>query len=363
MLSTTQLQNLYTDLTGNTSTANQTRGLQFINFQHRYLLQKYFNNETTYSMTTVGQQSKTLTGTPGIGDISATLTASWTFPTTMVPVTFSSSEIRLVQFEKGSTSIKWSAALTAVATTAITTGGLQFYPLPPNYSKMKTVTINVGQLKWTPTEIFTREDWDNLNVFPYNSDIPVNFFIYDNQVGIWPIPSTTGNVISFNYKMRVPDLSIADYSVGTASVTTGTTAVTGATTVWTPTTNFALESRWIQFPQTAGDNLWYQIASVDSTTALTLMNNYQGITIAAGNYTVGQMPLIAEDFHDMLVWKALQQYFSSIGDNPEKAKEYGELYNDRLQLFEEFAGRKTIQVNLRTDTYPKNPNLFQSNIG
>jgi len=346
-----------------------------MNDQHRYLLQKFFNNEGTYSITTVGTQNLSLTGSLLSGATTATLNSSWNYYTTTVSVTFSNSDVRQVRFQKGSTAISWDAPLTATATSSISFGGIQYYPLPPKYSKLKDLTITVGNLKWTPKEIFTREEWDNLNVFPYNADIPAYYYLYpggdhSGMVGIWPIPSTTGNVITFNYKYRVPDLSLADYTTpGTLSVSSGATSVTGTTTTLTVSPNKQLEARWVQFSPTSsssttGDNLWYQIYSVDSATGFTLYQPYQGTSITnTSSYTIGQMPLLHEDFHDMLVYGALVTYFSSIVDNPNKANEFQALYDRKLKLLEEYAGRKTINVNLRTPGIGLNPNLFPSNIG
>jgi hypothetical protein len=50
-----------------------------------------------------------------------------------------------------------------------------------------------------------------------------------------------------------------------------------------------------------GDGLWYEIAGVTDTTHLTLTRVYGGASIAAGSaaYTIGQMPLLPEAFHDL----------------------------------------------------------------
>jgi hypothetical protein len=295
MISFTQLQTTFGKLALNSTADNLTLGAQLMNIEQRYLLQKYFSNEGTYSQTTVAQQ--------------------------------------------------------------------QFYKMPPNYSKLKTLTITVGNLQWTPTEILTREEWDKLNVFPYYADIPANFFIYpggdhNGQIGIWPIPSTTGNTIKFNYKFRIPDLSLADYSTGTVSIANGATAVTGSGTTFTPTVNSQNESRWIQFTQPTGDNLWYQVASVNSTTGITLYSPYQGSTIVGGNYIMGQMPIIMEDFHDMLLWKALVYYYTSIVDNRGKRDEYQRNYDAKLEMLADYAGSKTTSVNLARKASYLNPNLF-----
>lgn len=371
MISYTELRNNFGSLTQNTSSTNLSLFDRLANNEHRYLLQKYFSNEATYSITTIGSQTLTTTGSLSSGDTSATLTSAWTGGTTTVQVTFSNGDFRLANVINGSTSITWDAPLTDTATTSLTVG-TQFYPLPPNYSKLKSLTITVGNLKWTPKEVFTTEEWNELNVFPYYSDIPNNFFIYPGgdhgaQVGIWPIPSTSGNVITFNYKFRVPDLSIADYTTpGTVSVTTKTTSVTGSGTSFVPTTNIQNESRWIKFAQPNGDNLWYQIVSIDSTTALTLYQPYQGITVSgtsAGTYTIGQMPLLMEDFHDMLLYKPLYIYFSTINKDIQKANQFKELYDERLSLLKDYAGTNTVQVNLRSKINKRNPNTFQSSIG
>ncbi len=377
MISFSTLQNLYGSLSQNTSTTNLALGAQLMNQEHKYLLQKYFSNETTYSIPTAGGTTSTLTGTVAIGDISATLSSAWTGNTTKIQVTFSGGDIRMANVIKGSTSLTWDVPLTATGTTAITLGGQQFYPLPPNYSKLKSITITIGSLQWPLTEIFTTQEWVALNPFPYYADIPKNFFIFPGgdhgaQIGIWPIPSTTNNIITFSYKYRVPDLSLVDYTTpGTLSVTTKTNTVTGSGSSFVPTTNIQNESRWIQFAptgtaSTSGDNQWYQITQIPSATSILLYQPYQGTTVTsspASSYTIGQMPILAEDFHDLLYLKALMTYFSSIVDNPTKYKQFSEEYERKLLLLAEYSGSNTVQVNLRSNINSKNPNLYGQTFG
>jgi hypothetical protein len=341
---------------------------------------------------TLTNGSTTMTWSPGlagnifyltnalvIGATSAVLSAAWSSPSGAYLTAFSDGSTKTVTFTNNSTAISWTGGLAnnvlnQVFTSVIASGsnpsvgGVQFYPMPPNYSKLKDITITVGVLKWTLDEVRTREEWDNLNVFPYYASIPSKFFIYPGgdkggKIGIWPIPSTTGNTITFHYKYRVPDLSIADYSTGTVTLTNGSTAVTGSSTVWTPTTNSQLESRWIQIAQTAGDNLWYQVQSVNSATSLTLYQPYQGINVSGGSYTLGQMPLVAEDFQDMMIWKALQYYFTSLVDNEKKAEEYKAIYDTKLELLKEYSGSNSINVNLSRKGIRKNPNLYGQRFG
>lgn len=499
MISYSKTQAIVTDLSQNTTAENYTRTGYLANNEHRYLMQKFFGNEGTYRINTIGNTELTIAVAVPIGSTSVTLDSPWAYQTTQAQFTFVDGENVLAQFTNGSTSVTWQAptiglpyALIATlaigATTAVlqsawtglsgnyltsfldgetktvtyvngstaiswtggllgaqlaqiftstiaansvaTIGGIQFYPFPPNYSKLKDLTITVGVLRWTLSEVRTREEWDNLNVFPYYASIPSKFFIYpggdkSGQIGIWPIPSTTGNVITFNYKFRVPDLSLPDYgaltyvgltgnlvlgdtitesggvtgiiqsftasnisignvngtftgttfttgngstgtisSVGTVGVPNGSTAVTGTGTLFTPTVNQQLESRWIQFAQPQGDGLWYQIQNISSTTGITLYQPYQGSTITTSTgWTIGQMPLIAEDFQDMLPWKVLSQYYKTIVDNPKKAAEFDEEYEKKRALLSEYSGSNTINVNLSRKGGRTNPNLYGQRFG
>lgn len=498
MISFSKLQAIIADLAQNATPENLTRAAYMGNIEHRYLMQKFFGNEGSYQINTIGNTELTIAGAVPINSTSVTLDSAWAYQSTQAQLTFIDGETVLGNFTNGSTSVTWQPAiqglpygLTATlaigATTATlqtawagtsgafltsfsdgetktvtytngstsiswtggllgaqlariftstiptnsvaTIGGIQFYPFPPNYSKLKDITITVGVLRWTLSEIRTREEWDNLNVFPYYASIPSRFFIYpggdkNGQIGIWPIPSTTGNVITYNYKFRVPDLSLPDYgsltyvsltgnlvvgdtisqgavtgiidsftstnislsntngtftaiafttgngaagtvsSIGTASVTSGSTAVTGSGTLFTTTVNQQLEGRWIKFSQSQGDGLWYQIQSVNSTTGITLYQPYQGSTITnTQSFTIGQMPLIAEDFQDMLVWKVLSQYYMSLVDNPSKAKEYKDLYDQKLLLLSEYSGSNTVNVNLSPKGRRGNPNSYPQTVG
>lgn len=365
----TQLKNLFTNLSNNTSTANDTLAGQLINDQHRYLIQKYFDNERTYTSSTIGAMDLTLTGALIAGATSATLTAAWTYPTVHQLVNFSDGEQISVLFTNGSAAISWETPLQDAATASISTVGVQAYPIPANISKIINDTINVGQLKYSPAPVQTRAEWDMINFLPYTSDIPNYYFIYNGNIEIFPIPSTTGNIITFNYKTRVADLSFADYSTGNianAGAVAGDYTVTGSATAWSATGGYPTGvdiGYWnlnLRINPPYGDGIWYPIKSFTSDTALELLKpiiNAPNIT-ASTTYTIGQVPLLQEDFHDMLVYGALKVYFSSIVKDKDKFQEFDSLYQERLQLLEAYAGTKSVNVDLGTDPQPVNPNLF-----
>lgn len=369
MKSFTTLTNLFTNLSNNTSTANASLGNQLINDQHRYLLQKYFDNERTVTTTTVGGQSLTLTTTLATNAVSGTLTAAWTFPTNQQLVNFSNGNQRTVLFTQGSAAISWTTGLTSSVTAAIASVGVQYYTIPANISKIKNDTINVGQLKYQPVPIMSRADWDTVNFLPYTSDIPNYYYIYNGQLGIWPIPSTTGNVLTFNYQTRVADLSFNDYTTGNiavAGITAGSVAVTGAATSWSTTGGYPLNTDltyynlMLRVNPPFGDGIWYPIRQFNSDTSLTLASpivNAPNI-ISGTTYTIGQFPLLSEDFHDMLVYGSLKTYYSSIVKDLDKAKEFDGLYQERLELLDAYAGTKSVNVDLGVEPEVVNPNLF-----
>lgn len=378
------LTNLYTSLSVNTSGTNATLGQQLMSDQHRYLIQKYFDNERSYQTTTIGGMSLTTTATMATSATSATLSASWSYPTATQLVNFSNSDQRSVLFTNGSTAISWAGGLSSSATTAITTIGVQDYSIPAVISKVKNDTITVGQLRFVPTPIQTRTEWDMVNFLPYTSQIPNYFFIYNGKLSFWPTPSSTGNLIQFNYKARMPDFSTAfifndavgttytagstafDYQKGTLSgITANSTSITGVSTSWNTTGKFPLNTDvtyfnlYLQIAPPSGDGIWYPISQFGSDTSLTLATpiiNAPSSTAAV--YSIGQLPVLSEDFHDMLVHGALMTYYSSVKKDPVSFKQFEMLYNTRLLQLEDYAGTKQVQIDLGSEPILNNPNLY-----
>lgn len=384
MKSLSTIVNLATSLSQNITSANQSLAIQLMGDAHRYLLQRYFDNERSFQTTTVGGQSLTTTAVMALGATSATLSAVWAYPTGNQQVNFSNSDQRSVLFTFNSTAITWVGGLSAAATTAISSVGMQDYIIPAVVSKFTDDTINVGQLKFKPAPILTRDDWDSLNFLPYTSDIVNYYFIYNGRLSFFPIPSTTGNIITGNYKARMPDFSTAflfsdtsgaaysagattfDYQKGTiTTAAVGTTSIVGTSTNWNTTGKFPLNTDvsffnlYLVINPPYGDGIYYPISTFQSDTALTLaapIVNAPNIT--AATYSIAQMPVLSEDFHDMLVFSFLRTYFSSINKDVDKFKLFDGQYQTRLSLLGEYAGTKQVNVDLGATPNPLNPNLF-----
>jgi hypothetical protein len=383
MKSYAKLVNLFSTLSQNNTSAGQQLGAQLMNDQHRYLIERFFDNERSFQTTTVGAMSLTLTGAPAINAVSATLTVAWAYPTVSQFVNFSNSNQRTALFTNGSTAITWTGGLSSAATTAISTVGVQRYKIPATISKIKNSTISIGQLKYVPWPVESRNDWDLLNFLPYTSDIVNYFFIYAGNIEFFPIPSSTGNIIQFNYQARTPDFSFIygntsggawtagsqafDYQAGTITPpAVGATQVTGSGTAWNTTGGFPLNTDvsifnlFLVINAGQGDGLWYPISQFNSDTSLTLASVMENqVTTAGGaSYSIAQLPLLAEDFHDLIAYGALKLYFATIRKDKEQFELFDTLYKERMELLENYGGTKEVNVDLGSQITLLNPNLF-----
>ena len=203
----------------------------------------------------------------------------------------------------------------------------QFYGLPNDFGILKNITITIGTTKYQPILITSREQWDNLNASTSPvSDIPEYYFIFNKQIGFYPTPASANtSAIYLQYHRLLKDLSVADYTTGTiTSITNGARTVTGSSTAWTA----KMTGMWICITDSStantGDGVWSEIESVEGADSLTLINSYQGISIAAGTavYTIGQTSLLPEDIQILPVFEALETYFTSIKPDTVKSTLY-----------------------------------------
>jgi len=237
-----------------------------------------------------------------------------------------------------------------------TIAGTQFYQVPFNMKQYETFTITVGNIRYLVTEVPDRAFWEKLNTVPYSSDIPQYVFRYQNQVGVFPIPASSGNTITFNFKRRIKDLSIADYTTGTISVTNGSATVTGSGTSWTNLVN--ANDLWLQVAGPLGDNEWYQISSISGST-ITLFNQYQGVTGSSLTYTIGEVSLLPEDYQDLPIYRALQVYFTTRVVDLKRAQSFKELYDIGFEKLSSEFGSKSYSVAISAGIDGvENPNLF-----
>lgn len=248
---------------------------------------------------------------------------------------------------------------TATATTVAST---QFYNLPFDYDELIDVSIIAGTTVYVPKECPSREMWDLLNQnTSITSNVPEWYFIFNKQLGFFPTPSANGNTITYAYDRRVVDLTAADYTTGTVTATNGSTTLTGSGTTWTA----PMAGRFIKLTPTdvaasTGDGFWYEISSVTNATTIVLTRAYNGTSTAGAAYTLGQASVLPEAYQDLPVYKATEQYFTSIQPERMQAELYKNLYNEMHAMLVRDHSTKTVNPALNDQETQRmlNPNLF-----
>lgn len=229
-----------------------------------------------------------------------------------------------------------------------------FYDLPANYGKLLGEPyITASSTRYQPKKCPTRAMWDKLNQVSSSSNIPEYYYIFGQQLGIYPTPSTADLPITIPYSLMVKDLSVADYTTGTiTAIANADTTVTGDSTVWT-----GKAGQYIKLP----DGLWYEIDSVTSATELELAKAYEGTTVAAAteSYTIGELSKLPYGFEDIPVYRAAQIYFTSIQADTVKAELYKNFYIDGLTDLVRNHSGKTFDpvISYGNDDAIINPNL------
>ena len=383
MKSFTTLRNLYGTDTKNTNSANLTYGDETMNDFHRRLLSKAdwpflhrprtlttfdptatFTGAATDLCTVASGTIPTFTGTEVTLTTTGTLPAGLSTSTTYYMVFQSASTFNL------STSLANSLAGTVVDitdtgsgthTVSISSNFMQ--PLPFDVDQVESVSVVVGSTRYTPIPAPSRDFWDQLHYNTNTSDTPQYWFVHNQKFGLWPRPATDGNVITLNCKIRVPDLNVADYTTGNIDiVTNGSVEVTGS---GTPNWTTPMVGRWLRITHSntaasSGDGEWYEIASVESSTVLTLVRPYGGRSLttgAAAAYTIGMMPSLPEAFHDLPEIYGAWRYWLKEKDT--RADGFKELLTDGVSTLFTTYGVSDLSMILDSgdDSPMVNPNL------
>jgi hypothetical protein len=248
--------------------------------------------------------------------------------------------------------------------TKLTVPSQQGYQMPAYTRKPQNVYVTVGSYRYSPIEVTNREDWDTLNDVAVYSDITTHYFVYDGQIQLYPIPSSASNVITFNARRVAKDLSIAD-TTGLATITTiatsgVTTTITQSGTTWAD----GMIGQYIKVTPTnatkGGDGFWYEIATVPSSSTLTLTKTYQGTALATAtaSYVIGEVSIIPEP-HDMLpIFEALKLYYTSVDPNTQKAEEYGKYFIEGYDnMVRDYGSKINVVVDEGDYMEIMNPNL------
>ena len=380
MKSYTQLRNNFGVDTKNTGSTNLTNGDTWINDFYRKLLAKAdwpflhrLRTLTTFAPTsaftavaatdicTATSTILTLTGTEVTFTTTATLPAGLSTSTTYYLIYQSATTFKVA------TSLANALAGTAVDITDTGTGThtvkvtTASQPLPYDVDQVESVFVTVSTTRYTPKPAPSRKFWDELHYSSHTSDTPEYWFVQDGRFELWPNPSSSGNVISLNCKIRVTDLNTADVTSSTiATLANGSRALTLSAGLTAQMVGF-----WIRptFSTTAntGDGHWYEIAAYTAATTGFLVRPYGGVSIATGTAacTIAQMPLLPEAFHDLPEQYAAYRYWLKERDKEMAAEFRNMVIEGTSELFRAY-GVNDLSMVLSDgeDTFIGNPNLF-----
>ena len=150
------------------------------------------------------------------------------------------------------------------------------------------------------------------------------------------------------------EMSADNYTTGSVTITQNTTAVTGNATTFTQ----PMEDRWIKL----SDGLWYEIKTYSSATELVIGKTFEGNTMTAGAYIIGELPIIPDGFQEILLYKPLEHYFMKTGEEG-RSQFYKGLYDNGLAyLKSRFLSRTSNQVFRKGNVETKNPNDYPTNL-
>lgn len=214
--------------------------------------------------------------------------------------------------------------------TVATVASQQAYQIPNPIRKIMDLYVTVGTTVYMPTPIEDPGMWKEVLASNLGtSDVPLFYYRQGNQVLLAPTPASSSNTITIRGRLKLRDLSIADYSTGSiVSVANGGTAVVGTGTTWTT----SMAGRFIRITESdtdlKGDGFWYEIASVGSTTTLTLTKPYQGTAVAAATaaYVIGQMSVLPEEYDLAPCYRSAALYYQKEGE-PEIANQFWRMYD------------------------------------
>lgn len=205
----------------------------------------------------------------------------------------------------------------------------QYQPLPADFFKVKFVSWEQSDIKYTLEQVHNPVVWDRLNQETANTGSPpTHFYIRHragrDELGLFPIPSVASdsNGLVIGYIMDPPDLSVDD-----STITIGVTADDETITSSAAFTQAMVDGkRWIRGTEASGgDHNWYRMITFTSTSSVELERKYEGATDASVTATVAQIPLIPKNTDHLPTYFAAAHFFFRKRDFP-KGREMMGLY-------------------------------------
>ena len=219
----------------------------------------------------------------------------------------------------------------------------QYYHLVTSGLRISEIRCLQGPYYFKPRLIASEYDWDVLNTYTLTSTYPTHYYIRGfNEIGIYPIPAANvTNGLKVSYEPQHVDLTQADYTTGTVTVSNGSVTVTHSATGFTP----QMVGRWLQITD-GTDGKWYRIASYTSTSVVSLENYYEGISGSGRTFRIGECMKIPQAYQDAPVYYAIDRFYMTQNDQ-KTALTFKSRFDDKLKSAKETYARSTSRAGTR----------------
>ena len=228
----------------------------------------------------------------------------------------------------------------------------QYYQMPEDAIRVKSLVVTVGGISYPLTEIVDEGYWQELNRRVQRSTVPEYYYVKgSDQFGIWPIPSSVSTAtLTFEWSMR--DMTASDYSTGTILVTNGSNAITGTGVTFT----YSMVGRtfFVDPDGGTGDGASYKVSAFTDAQHILLENNYAGQTATGQSFLIGQVPDIPDEFHEALIDYAAYRYYRRRRDL-QTAKDLKSAFDEAILLCKEMYSSKSSSQYFRA---PRRRNRF-----
>lgn len=208
--------------------------------------------------------------------------------------------------------------------TDTTVAGQTYYVNPPELSKIETVTCTAGNMVIPLKRIESQFEWDRLHQVPLQSGFPIAYFPRRDDYGIFPTPQANSATITLTGNYTPTNLTVADYTTGTVSVTNGSAILTGAGVTWLS----SMVGYWFALTDSSGVPYgnWYKIGTFTSSSSLSITTAYQGSTASSQTYLIAQTPNCPEELQEFLPYRAASAYYQFRRNDPVKAQQLLNFY-------------------------------------
>lgn len=202
------------------------------------------------------------------------------------------------------------------------TAGQSIYQTPIDSVRIigMTVMTGAGTNTYSPPikEIRSEEEWRRIKTVPNYSSSWITYYyvLGDDEIEVWPIPSTTiSNGIRFYYQQQDHDLSVEDIVSTTLAPVQTVTVTNGSTTVTSTGATFTNQLIGLSFQLTGVTDLsWYQIVDVPNSSTLTLKSAFVGPSASSLAFRIGQTSILPQEYQDVPIHYALGLFFSGKGN-------------------------------------------------